>query len=170
LLLFIRYYSLDQVKNIIYIFKTKKEKMTIKQALKQKNKLVKNIAENTKLMQQFNSTEVGNQRPYSTVVLYKEIQKDTKELASLKAKIHIANTPVMEDIFWMSEMKSTIAALKKMDCTEGKSNRERFRMESEMVLTSEISLVNRNQEIKMLETKIEEIQDKLDTFNATTEI
>ena len=144
--------------------------MTIKQALKQKNKLVKNIAENTKLMQQHNSVEVGNQRPYSTVVLYKEIQKDTKELASLKAKIHIANTPVMEDIFWMSEMKSTIAALKKMDCTEGRSNRDRFRMESEMVLTSEISLVSRNQEVKMLEEKIEEIQDKLDTFNATTEI
>jgi len=144
--------------------------MTIKQALKQKNKLVKNIAENTKLMQQHNSVEVGNQRPYSAVMLYKEIQKDTQELASLKAKIHIANTPVMEDIFWMSEMKSTITALKKMDCTEGRSNRDRFRMESEVVLTSEISLVSRNQEIKMLEAKIEEIQDKLDTFNATTEI
>ena len=144
--------------------------MTIKQALKQKNKLIKNIAENTKLLQQYNSVEVGNQRPYSTVVLYNQIQKDTKELASLKAKIHIANTPVMEDIFWMSEMKSTIAALKKMDCTEGKSNRDRYRMESEVVLTSEISLVNRNQEIKLLESKIEEIQDKLDTFNATTEI
>ena len=144
--------------------------MTIKQALKQKNKLVKSIAENTKLMQQHNSIEVGNQRPYSSTQLYKEIQKDTQELASLKAKIHIANTPVMEDIFWMSEMKSTIAALKKMDCTEGKSNRDRYRMESEVVLTSEISLVSRNQEIKMLEAKIEEIQDKLDTFNATTEI
>jgi hypothetical protein len=57
-----------------------------------------------------------------------------------------------------------------MDCTEGRSNRDRFRMESEVVLTSEISLVSRNQEIKMLEAKIEEIQDKLDTFNATTEI
>jgi hypothetical protein len=57
-----------------------------------------------------------------------------------------------------------------MDCTEGKSSRDRFRMESEMVLTSEISLVSRNQEVKMLEEKIEEIQDKLDTFNATTEI
>jgi hypothetical protein len=144
--------------------------MTIKQALKQKNKLVKNIAENTKLMQQHNSVDVGNQRPYSSMELYKEIQKDTKELASLKAKIHIANTPVMEDIFWMSEMKSTITALKKMDCTEGKSNRDRYRMESEVVLTSEISLVSRNQEVKMLEAKIEEIQDKLDTFNATTEI
>jgi hypothetical protein len=144
--------------------------MTIKQALKQKNKLVKNIAENTKLMQHFNSIEVGNQRPYSTVVLYNQIQRETQELATLKAKIHIANTPVMGDIFWMSEMKSTIAALKKMDCTEGKSNGGRYRMESDMVLTSEISLVNRNQEIKMLEAKIEEIQDKLDTFNATTEI
>jgi len=144
--------------------------MTIKQALKQKNKLVKNIAENTKLMQQHNSVEVGNQRPYSTQMLYKEIQKDTQELASLKAKIHIANAEVMKDIFWMSEMKSTIASLKKMDCTEGKSNRDRYRMESEVVLTSEISLVSRNQEIKLLESKIEEIQDKLDTFNATTEI
>jgi hypothetical protein len=144
--------------------------MTIKQALKQKNKLVKNIAENTKLLQQYNSVEVGNQRPYSAVVLYKQIQKETQELATLKAKIHIANTPVMEDIFWMSEMKSMIAALKKMDCTEGKSNRDRYRMESEMILTSEISLVSRNQEVKMLEEKIEEIQDKLDTFNATTEI
>jgi hypothetical protein len=144
--------------------------MTIKQALKEKNKLVKKIGENTKLMQQYNSVEVGNQRPYSTIVLYKEIQKDTQELAFLKAKIHIANTPVMEDIFWMSEMKSTIAALKKMDCTDGKSNRDRYRMESELVMTSEISLVSRNQEIKMLEAKIEEIQDKLDTFNVTTEI
>jgi predicted metal-dependent hydrolase len=144
--------------------------MTIKQALKQKNKLVKNIAENTKLMQQHNSVEVGNQRPYSSMELYTEIKKDTQELASLKAKIHIANTPVMKDIFWMSEMKSIIASLKKMDCTEGRSNRDRFRMESEVVLTSEISLVSRNQEIKLLEAKIEEIQDKLDTFNATTEI
>jgi hypothetical protein len=144
--------------------------MTIKQALKEKNKLVKNIAENTKLMQQFNSVEVGNQRPYSTSQLYEKIQEDSRELASLKAKIHIANTPVMEDIFWMSEMKSIIAALKKMDCTEGKSNRDRYRMESEVVLTSEISLVNRNDVIKSMELKIESIQDKLDTFNVTTEI
>ena len=57
-----------------------------------------------------------------------------------------------------------------MDCTEGKSNRDRYRMESELTFTSEISLVSRNQEIKMLEERIEQIQDKLDTFNATTEI
>jgi hypothetical protein len=144
--------------------------MTIKQALKLKNKLIKNIGENTQLMQRYNSVEVGNERPYSSQMLYKQIETDTKELASLKSRIHIANVPVMEDIFWMSEMKSIIANLKKMECVEGKSNRDRYRMESELVMTSEISLVSRNQEIKMLEGKIEEIQDKLDVFNATTEI
>lgn len=144
--------------------------MTIKQALKLKNKLIKNIGENTQLMQRYNSVEVGNERPYSSQMLYKQIETDTKELVSLKSRIHIANVPVMEDIFWMSEMKSIIANLKKMECVEGKSNRDRYRMESELVMTSEISLVIRNQEIKMLESKIEEIQDKLDVFNATTEI
>jgi hypothetical protein len=92
------------------------------------------------------------------------------ELSSLKAKIHTANAPVLGKIFWMAEMKSVIAALKKMDCTEGKSNKDRYRMESELVLTSEISLVERNERIKSLEDKIEVIQDELDHYNAITVI
>ena len=144
--------------------------MTIKQALKQKNKLIKQIGENTKLMQEYNSIEVGNERPYSSVELLTKISDDTKELAKLKTKIHIANTPVLEDIFLMSELKSMVQSLKKMDCTEGKSNRDRYRLESESFKTSEISLVKRNETIKELEGRIEEIQDSFDFFNATTQI
>ena len=144
--------------------------MTIKQALKQKNKLIKTIGENTKLMQEYNSIEVGNERPYSSVELLAQISEYTKELAKLKTKIHIANTRVLNDIFLMSELKSIAQSLKKMDCTEGKSNRDRYRLESESVKTSEISLVKRNETIKELEGRIEAIQDRLDVFNATTEI
>jgi hypothetical protein len=144
--------------------------MTIKQALKQKNKLIKSITENTKLMQQYNSVEVGNKRPYSTTTLYDRISLDMDKLASLKTKIHVANTPVLNKIFEMSELKSLVSSLKKMDCTEGKSNRDRYRLESEVVLTSEISLVERNEMVKELEEKIESIQDELDVYNATTTI
>jgi hypothetical protein len=144
--------------------------MNIKQALKEKNKLVKRIGENTKLMQDFNSIEVGNQRPYSTTELKNQLIKDRSELANLKAKIHVANTPVLEEIFYMAELKSMIQSLKKMDCTEGKSNRDRYRMESELVLTSEMSLVQRNETISELEKMIEDIQDRLDVFNSNTEI
>ncbi len=44
--------------------------MNIKQALKQKNKLIKEISENTKLMQQYNSIEEGNERPYNIGELF----------------------------------------------------------------------------------------------------
>lgn len=143
--------------------------MTIKQALKQKNKLIKTIGENTKLMQEYNSVELGNERPYSSVELLDKISQDTKELARLKSRIHIANTPILNEIFLMSELKSMVQALKKMDCTEGKSS-SRYRLESEVIKTSEISLVKRNETIKELEGRIEAIQDRLDVFNATTEI
>lgn len=144
--------------------------MNIKQALKLKNKLIKSIAENTKLLQQYNTVEVGNPRPYSPTILLGSITKTTTELVELKSKLHRANAPMFEKIFEMSELKSTIKAVQKLDCTEGKSNRDRYRMESELVLTSEISLVDRNEFIKKLEDRIEQIQDEMDVFNSNTEI
>jgi predicted nucleic acid-binding Zn-ribbon protein len=132
--------------------------------------LIKSISENTKLLQQYNTVEVGNPRPYSSTVLMVEISKATDELIALKSAIHRANAPMFEKIFEMSELKSTIKALQKLDCTEGKSNRDRYRMESELILTSEVSLVVRNGKIKNLEERIEYLQDEMDVFNATTEI
>ena len=67
-------------------------------------------------------------------------------------------------------IKSNIKSLQKLDCTEGKSNRDRYRMESELVLTSEVSLVERNEVIKGMEDRIEELQDEMDVFNSNTEI
>jgi hypothetical protein len=144
--------------------------MNIKQALKLKNKLIKSIADNTKLLQQYNTVEVGNPRPYSPTILLGSITKTTTELVELKSKLHRANAPMFEKIFEMSELKSTIKAVQKLDCTEGKSNRDRYRMESELVLTSDISLVDRNEFIKKLEDRIEQIQDEMDVFNSNTEI
>jgi hypothetical protein len=143
--------------------------MNIKQALKQKNKLIKEITEKTKLMQEYNSIELGNERPYSVNSLYYEVIDASLELSKLKAKIHRANGPVLEDIFLMAEMKSTIQALKKVDCTSGKSNRDRY-SSTEIILMVEMSIVEKNNKIKELEEKIEEIQDRLDIFNANTEI
>lgn len=143
--------------------------MNIKQALKQKNKLIKEITEKAKLMQEYNSIELGNERPYSVNSLYDEVINASLVLSKLKAKIHRANGPVLEDIFLMAELKSTIQALKKVDCTSGKSNRDRY-SSTEIILMVEMSIVEKNNKIKELEEKIEEIQDRLDVFNANTEI
>jgi CII-binding regulator of phage lambda lysogenization HflD len=56
-----------------------------------------------------------------------------------------------------------------MDCTSGKSNRDRYGS-AEIVLSVEMNIVERNNKIKQLENRIEEIQDRLDIFNSNTEI
>jgi hypothetical protein len=73
--------------------------MNIKQALKLKNKLIKSISDNTKLLQEYNTVEVGNERPYSPVLLMGNITKSTYELIELKSKIHRSNAPMFEKIF-----------------------------------------------------------------------
>ena len=144
--------------------------MNVKQALKQKNKLVTELKAQYQILQKFNSIEEGNPRRYSMANTLSKAQTLQLELVELKSKIHRANAPMFEKIFEMSELKSNIKALQKLDCTEGKSNRDRYRMESELVLTSEISLVDRNEFIKKLEDRIEQIQDEMDVFNSNTEI
>ena len=144
--------------------------MNIRQALKEKNKIVKEITESTRKLQTYNSVEVGNKRPYSPVTLCGEIEKLTVSLVELKSKIHRANLPVFELIFEMSELKSNAKALAKMDCTQGKSNKDRYRMDSELVMESEISIRERDEMIKDLEDRIEEIQDALDMHNTMTVI
>lgn len=144
--------------------------MTIRQALKFKNKLIKDITDKTKLLQEYNSVEVGNPRPYDPLVLVDQIGELTQQLIELKSKIHRANANVFEMIFEMSELKSNVKALKKMDCTEGKSSGERFRYDAESIKESVISVRRRNEMIDVIENRIEELQDKLDHHNATTEI
>lgn len=144
--------------------------MNIRQALKEKNKIVKEITESTKKLQEYNSVEVGNKRPYSPVLLCGDITKLTKSLVELKTKIHRANLPVFELIFEMSELKSNAKALAKMDCTEGKNNKDYYRSNSELIMESEISIRERDEMIKELEGRIEEIQNTLDVHNTMTEI
>ena len=77
--------------------------MTVKQALKAKNKLVVSIMECYSLVKEYNSIEQGNPRRYSVIGLLNEANQLTRELVELKAKIHRANAPVYDKIFLMAE-------------------------------------------------------------------
>jgi hypothetical protein len=135
--------------------------MNVKQGLKKKNTLVKEIQELYVRLSQYNSVEVGNERPY----------QKSNELVELKTKIHKANTPVYDKIFRLSELKSTISRLKTLDCTEGVSTDYYSRnRENPPVKTAEVSVVERDDMVKFMEGQIEDLQDILDNHNQNTEI
>jgi hypothetical protein len=145
--------------------------MNIKKALKEKNRLVKEIQDLHARLATYNSVEVGNVRPYSAKESMEKINELSNELVELKTKIHTANVPVYGFIFRLSELKSVIARIKNLDCNEGivqdyySRNRETPTMKE-----TEISIVERDEMVKHMEGQIEEIQDILDNHNQITNI
>ena len=145
--------------------------MNIKKALKEKNRLVKEILDLHTRVATYNSVEVGNVRPYSAKESMELLNQKSNELVELKANIHRANGPVYQHIFRLSELKSMIARIKNLDCNEGivqdyySRNRE-----TPAVKETEISIVERDEMVKHMEGQIEEIQDILDYHNQITEI
>lgn len=146
--------------------------MTIKQALKYKNKLISKINAEFLKVSQYNSIEDGGKRAYSAKDALSNYFNLSNELVALKAQIHKANDKVYDKIFLLSELKSRISKLQLLDCSEGKvSDRfARIHGEAPTIKTVEITILERDSLIQEIETKIEELQEELDTHNATTEI
>jgi len=95
----------------------------------------------------------------------------TNELIELKTKIHLANSPVYDKIFRLSELKSLVSKIKSLNCTEGTSvDYYSRRSENPPVMTAEISILERDSMVKIMEDEIESLQEELDTHNALTQI
>ena len=143
--------------------------MTVRQALKQKNKLVQELKELTTRLVVNNSIIEGNTRDYSAKETLSTIYNKVNELTVLKTKIHIANAPVYDKIFLLSELKSLAQNLRSLDCTNGIAvDYYARRSESQIIKNAEITATERDTEVKFLENRIEQIQDELDQFNAAT--
>lgn len=144
--------------------------MTIKQALKAKNQLVSEIQELTLLIRTSNSIIVGNKRDYEVSTLMMELDSKILDLINLKAKIQRANTPVLEKIYLLSELKNKVTAYKAIDTSEGRQRNLYGNPSEPISMEVELSKSTVRDIIKGIESEIIEIQDALDTFNAVTHI
>jgi hypothetical protein len=143
--------------------------MTIKQALKEKNRLIKAIEDEFKKVYAYNSIDESNVRPYSTVNSLSNIMTLEEGLIDLKTKIHRANIEVYDKIFRLSELKSLAKRFSQIDCSEGRVI-DRYTRGESSIKTAEISVVERDMRLKSIEEEIERLQEELDTHNATTSI
>jgi hypothetical protein len=143
--------------------------MTIKQALKEKNRLIKAIEDEFKKIHAYNSIDESNTRPYSTQTSLENILVLEDALIDIKTKIHRANTGIYDKIFRLSELKSLAKKLNQIDCSEGKVV-DRYSRSEAVIKTAEITVIDRDTRVKMIEEEIELLQEELDTHNATTSI
>ena len=142
--------------------------MNVKQALKEKNKLVTDLKAQYEILKKYNSIEEGNPRRYSMNDTLDKITNLSNELVELKAKIHKANQPVYDKIFALAELKGMVKELKKVPTDEGKQVERYGSVQS--VKEVELNIVDIQNKVDILTVKIEEIQNDLDIHNANTQI
>ena len=142
--------------------------MNVKQALKQKNKLVTDLKAQYEILKKYNSIEEGNPRRYSMKDTLDKIDTLQFELVKLKAKIHRANAPVYDKIFALAELKGLVKELKKVPTEEGKINERYGSVVS--VKEVELNVVDIQNKVDVLSETIEELQNELDIHNANTQI
>ncbi len=142
------------------------KKMTIAQALKEKNKLATRIKINWFRISTKNALPVGAIRPYDINQVKEETLKMIDELIKLKTSIHLASVPVREKIFRLSELKSVLTNLEKIPTAEGltKDKYENSYTEMESILKT----VEVDNMISMYQDEIDELQNELDAFNYIT--
>jgi predicted SPOUT superfamily RNA methylase MTH1 len=141
--------------------------MNIKQALKQKNKLAKKIADRAEFLHKENCVVVGAVRNYDPKIQLQELFDDVYKLVELKTAIHLANAEVYEKIFKMSELKNLCKILKGIDTKEGVVHHSRYGESSMVNYESIIKNQDKVAMIESLENEIEELQDELDAHNAS---
>ena len=137
--------------------------MTLAQALKEKNRLASSIKELTDIIKTNNLNSKEASCVVDLVKVHKELLDATSKLIDIKAKIHIANAPVAHQIYELSETKSVIALYKAIPSKEGRS-----RFSSDDIQIAQFKTDTLLEMSKTVQSRIDALQDELDTFNAKT--
>jgi hypothetical protein len=142
--------------------------MTLAKAMKKKNRLAQKIAKLQQEIIRENSDRVDNPRKIDVKKLMIELEGAIQELITLKVKIFEASAPVRKDIFKLSELKSSIIFFSSINTQEGKV--DNYGTDKVTEFSAIFDKIWVKEKVKAFENKIDEIQDRLDKFNHTTEI
>lgn len=145
--------------------------MNLSQALKQKSRLAGELVRLNQILTRENARRSDSVSKVDQKAIWEKICSVSDELGILKAKIAVANVPIYSDIERMSEFKSRIAFLNSLPKREGEelqylgdNNKQSF------TWSSFINQERCDTMIVGLQSQINDLQDKIDAFNATITI
>jgi ribosomal protein L35AE/L33A len=145
--------------------------MKLREALKKKNDLAKELVKLQQRVRSNNSTLQGNPVLYDVKAILAEHTALTEELIALKTRISKANLVVQEKIFRMSELKSQVIFYRSIDAKIGRVADYHGKYGSETVqFVCQLNATEIDAIVDVLENEISNLQDDLDFCNNTTEI
>ena len=149
-----------------------KIEVTLAKALKRKNELVQLINEKKTIITRYNSHDSRNTPPFSVDAEHNNLRDLIVQLAETKAAIAIANTAIQPQLHLQAELRSLCSFYDTVPAEEGVYDEHNYGshapIERTKVATLRASDIVANK--AKLQTQINELQDQIDAFNATTKI
>lgn len=146
--------------------------MNLAQALKQKNRLAGEISRLQQILIRENARRSDSVSTVDREEVLDRILEVSEELGVLKAKIATANTGIYSALERMAEYKSLIAFYQGLPKREGEEVLFVGRDQEKLTYQWD-SLVNQercDEEVAELQERLNELQDEVDAYNATTSI
>lgn len=145
--------------------------MKLHKALKLRKKLVGDIARLKTQIQTKNSYSEGSldAEKYNVPKLYEELKSKINSLTGLKYAINEANREIQANIYNISEYKALIAFWNEVPVKEGKQI-VGYSDAATIEYHVQIDEAARNKMVEEYQTKVDALQEEIDTFNYTTDI
>jgi len=149
-----------------------KSTMNLSQALKTKNRLAGELVRQQQILQRENARRSDSVSGVDCKAVWDRILKLSDELGVIKGKISTANIGIYPALERMAELKSRISFVQGLQKREGPEMVFVGR-DQEQVSYTWTSFINQEGSDKLvleLQAEIDSLQDKVDAYNATTEV
>jgi hypothetical protein len=146
--------------------------MNLSQALKQKNRLAGELVRQQQILQRENARRSDSVSTVDREAVFEKILSLSDQLGELKGAITQANVNIYPALERMAELKGRIAYLGTLPKRDGEEitsvgyNQEKLTYKWDSFITQERS----DEMVAELQEQINELQDEVDAYNATTEI
>jgi hypothetical protein len=146
--------------------------ITLARALKLKNRLAGQLSKLGGRAVAHNSNVKGAVNPYNSVEVFEEYEEVQAKLVEVKTSIQLANASIVRKIIEIGETRSQISLLQGINVTEGPVHQTNYGNDTETVREYEaaIGAAQRDVMIAALELDIDNLQDDIDSHNATMQI
>lgn len=146
--------------------------MNLSQALKQKNRLAGELVRQQQILQRENARRSDSVSKVERQEVWDKILSLSQELGELKGKITQANVNIYPALERMAELKARISFLQGLQKREGEEIAFVGRDQEKLTYQWD-SFINQEQcdeQVAELQEQINDLQDEVDSFNATTEV
>ena len=146
--------------------------MNLSQALKQKNRLAGELVRQQQILQRENAYRNDSVSTVDCQVVWDKIIELSEALGELKGKITQANVNIYPALERMAELKGRIAFVQGLQKREGPEVTFVGRDQEKVEYTWE-SFINQEKSdelVSELQEQINDLQDEVDEYNATTQI